>query len=166
MLLSLLTSFTIPTLGCLRAPERLGSLALLNMPNGFAVLKDKQVHSIEPDCVDSTLRNLDYKQRTAYMLKGGGLLLNQADTGEYTLHSVANLKGGGAFGAMIGCWIGKAVVYVGSYAAIGIISVCTGPAAPVTFAALTTAWALPIEAASQAGAIAGGVVGGVATGPV
>lgn len=102
-LLMALSLFSLPLLGQLRAPERLGSLALLNMPNGFAVMKDKHITPIEPDCVDSTLRKMDYKQRTQYLLKGGVVEVNQADTQEYTLKAVANVKGGGPITGWI-CW--------------------------------------------------------------
>lgn len=165
-LLMALSLFSLPLLGSLRAPEKLGSLALLNMPNGFAVMKDKHITPIEPDCVDSTLRKMNYKQRTAYMLKGGGLELNQANTGEYTIKSVANIKGGGLLGAKIGFWAGKFTVYFAAHAGMLIMAACTGPAAPATYAALVATTAVPLEAASNVGAIAGGVVGGVATGPV
>lgn len=161
----LLSLFSLSSFASLHVPERLGTLVLFNSPQGFAVSKDKKVHLIESDALDATLRQMDYKQRSMYMMKGA-LTLNQADNGQYTLQSRANLKGGGALGAAIGCWLGKAVVYLGAYGTIAIVSLVTGPAAPVTFSALTAAWALPIEAASQAGAVAGGIVGGVATGPV
>lgn len=125
--LLLLSLFSLPLLGQLRAPERLGSLTLVNMPNGFAVLKENKIHSIESDAVDSTLRKMDYKQRAAYMLKGGGLELNQAYTGEYTLQSVANLKGGGVILAKAAYWAAKSLCWgaVGATAAAGAAAVVT-----------------------------------------
>lgn len=94
-LLMALSLLTLPLLGSLRAPERLGSVALLNTPNGFAVFKDGKVNNIEPDCVDTMIRKMDYKQRNAYILKGGAIELNQATNKQYTIKAVANLKGGG-----------------------------------------------------------------------
>ncbi len=99
----LLSLFSITSFSSLHVPERLGSVALFNSPNGFAVLKDKQTHVIEPDALDTTLRQMDYKQRSLYMAKGGGFILNQANTSEYTLKSAANIKGGGPIAGWV-CW--------------------------------------------------------------
>lgn len=166
LLVLLLSSLSLSLSASLYVPEKLGSVAVFNSPQGFAVLKDNKIHHLGPEAVDSTLRKMDFKQRNMFMLKGGAMALNQDSEGQFHLKYAPKLKGGGALGAAIGCWIGKAAVYMGSYGAIAIISACTGPAAPITFSALATAWALPIEAASQGGAIAGGIIGGVATGPV
>lgn len=113
----LMSLFSLPLLGSLRAPERLGPLAVVNMPNGFAVLKENKIYAIEADAVDSTLRTMNYKQRAAYMLKGGSLELNQANTNEYTLKSVANLKGGGPISGAIAYWVTKSFCWAGVGAA-------------------------------------------------
>ena len=123
-------------------------------------------HVVEPDCLDTDLRKMDFKQRTQYLLKGGSLVMNQADTGEYTLKTTANLKGGGLFGAGVGAKIGFFTVNLLWQTGILIAAACTGPAAPATFAALELTCAPWILATSKAGAIAGGIIGGVATGPV
>lgn len=115
MLLSLLT---LSSFASLHVPERLGSVALFNSPNGFAVLKDKQSHVIEPDALDTTLRQMDYKQRSLYMAKGGGFVLNQANTKEYTLKSAANIKGGGP---IVG-WICYGLVMLPGLAIIAIVN--------------------------------------------
>lgn len=165
-ILLLLSLITIPLIGVVRAPEKLGNVAVANMPYGFAVLKEGKLNPIESDCVDPLLRKMDFKQRNAYIINGGSFFINQANTGEYTIKAVANLKGGGLLGAKIGFWVGKGLVYIGAYTGIAIAAACTGPLAPVTFSALTAAYAVPIEGASHIGAISGGIIGGVATGPV
>jgi len=165
-ILVLLSLLSVPLVAQLRAPEVLGKVIVVNTPSGFGVAKDSKIHIVQPDCMDTMLRNLTFKQRNAYLLKGGSIELNQANTGEYTLKSVANIQGGGLLGAKIGFWVGKGVVYLGAYTGIAIAAACTGPLAPVTFSALTAAYAVPIEAASHVGAISGGIIGGVATGPV
>ncbi|HTJ49050.1 MAG TPA: hypothetical protein VL443_06305 [Cyclobacteriaceae bacterium] len=116
-LLLSLSLLSLPLLGGLRAPERLGTLAVANMPHGFAVIKDGKVNTIEPDCVDSMLRKMDFKQRNAYLLNGGSLEINQANTGEYTIKTVANLKGGGP----IAGWIAWAVVMAPGVVIISIV---------------------------------------------
>lgn len=163
--LLLLSFLTLPLIG-LQVPQRLGNIAIANMPNGFAVLKDGKLNHIESDCLDSTLRKMTFKQRNQYIIKGGSLSLNQANTGEYTLKSVPNIKGGGILGAKIGCWVGKFTVYFVAHTGMLIAAACTGPAAPATYAAMVATSAIPLEAASNVGAIAGGILGGVATGPV
>jgi hypothetical protein len=122
-----LSLFSLPLLGQFRAPENLGSLAVLNMPDGFAVIKDGKINPIESDCVDITLRKMDYKQRALYLSKGGSIELNQADNGEFTLKSVANLKGGGPVMAAALYWITKVSCYTG--VAISATAVVAGAAA-------------------------------------
>lgn len=161
-----LSLLSLPLLGGLRAPERLGSLAVANMPQGFAVIKDGKVNIIEPDCVDSMLRKMDFKQRNAYLLNGGSLEINQANTGEYTLKTVANLKGGGVIGAWIGSAIGYGVVTGIGHGTIQLIAVATGPFYTATAGALHKMLAIPIHKAACATGIAIGVAAGVATGPV
>ncbi len=165
-ILLLLSLFTLPLLGQLRAPERLGKVMVVNTPSGFGVHKEGTITIVQPDCMDTMLRNLSFKQRNDYLLKGGSLEINQSTTKEYTLKAVANLKGGGLLGAKIGFWVGKFTVYIVAHTGMLIISACTGPLAPATYASLVATTAVPLEAASHVGAIAGGIVGGVTTGPV
>jgi len=161
-----LSLVTVPLAAQVRAPERLGNVSVANMTYGFAVLKEGKLNPIEPDCLDSMLRKMTFEQRNAYIINGGSFFLNQANTGEYTLKSVANLKGGGLLGAKIGFWVGKGVVYFVAHTGFLIAAACTGPLAPATYATLVATTAIPLEAASNVGAIAGGIAGGVATGPV
>jgi hypothetical protein len=72
----------------------------------------------------------------------------------------------GIFGANVGCFIGKFVVYFVGHGAIHLAALATGPAYYVTLTALEGTFALPIEAVSKVGAIAGGIAGGTLTGPV
>lgn len=155
--------FVVP--GGLRVTARAGQAQVLCHAKGMSVIKDRDVHTIEEDCMDSMLRKMDYEQRAQYIMNGGTLILNQATNGQYTLRTSANLKGGGLLGAKIGCWIGKASVYLVVYGGIGIATLVSGGLAGGGLGALAAAWAPAIEVASKAGAIAGGIIGGVLTGP-
>jgi len=112
---------------CVRAPERLGSVVLINSPEGFVVHKDNKNHLVEQDCLDTTLRKMNQNQRELYLSKGGALLLNQASNGEYTLKSVPNIKGGGPVMAAILYWTTKVCCYTG--VAISATAVVAGAAA-------------------------------------
>ncbi len=114
--LLLLLFVSLPLFG-MRAPERLGKVAIANMHDGFKVLKDGKLNHITSDCLDSSLRKMDFKQRNLYIIKGGCLELNQANTGEYTLKSVANIKGGGP---ILG-WIAWAAVMAPGLAIIALV---------------------------------------------
>ena len=59
--LLLLLFVSLPMLGSLRVPERLGNIGIANMPQGFAVLKEGKLNHIESDCMDSMLRNMTFK---------------------------------------------------------------------------------------------------------
>jgi hypothetical protein len=166
--LLLLSLFSLPLLGSLRAPECLGSLALVNMPNGFVVLKENKIHTIEPDCVDAMLRKINYKQRALYILKGGGLVLDQTDTGEYTLQSIGNIKGGGPVSGAIAYWVTKSLCWGGvaaaaSVATAGVVAagIATGGAAiGASAGAVATATGVATTGTSLAiGAIGGGAAG-------
>lgn len=164
--LLLLSLFSFSLFGALRAPESLGKVCIANMHDGFKVLKDGKLNHITSDCLDSTLRKMDFKQRNMYLIKGGSFYLNQANTGEYTLKSVANLKGGGIAGAAVGAKLGMFIVHFLGHGAILIAGACTGPAMPATILALEATFGPSIVVAGKAGAIAGGIIGGVSTGPV
>lgn len=146
LLLSLLST---PLLGSLLAPERLGTITLINTPSGFVVHKDNKNHPVEQDCLDSTLSKMDYKQRSLYLAKGGSLSLNQANTGEYTLKSIPNIKGGGPVMAAILYWTTKVSCWTG--VAISASAVVAG----ATASALATGGATVAPTV----AIAGGTVG-------
>jgi len=118
--LLLLLFVSVSMLGSLRAPESLGKVKVVNTPSGFGVAKGNQIHIVQPDCMDTMLRNLTFKQRNMYLLKGGSFELNQANTGEYTIKSVANLKGGGP----IAGWIAWALVMAPGMAIIAIVKKC------------------------------------------
>jgi len=101
----------------LYVPQRLGNVFVANMHDGFAVLKKGKLHHIESDCLDATLRQMNFKQRNEYIIKGGAMILNQAHTGEYTLKTGGNLKGGGP---ILG-WICYGVVIVSGSAVIAVV---------------------------------------------
>lgn len=146
-------------------PEKLGKMELYHNRQGFYVRKDDQKIKIQKYFTDPMVRNLDKKQLKAF-LEGGYLMVNQMEGGELSLKSKIRLEGSGVLGASIGAFLGKAAVYVVGHGAIQVVALCTGPLYPVTVLALEGCLAVPIEAASMAGAVAGGLALGVATGPV
>lgn len=146
-------------------PERLGSLQLNHGENGFSIIQDGKKYEIQKCFIDSGLRNTNKEQLQAF-LKSGYISVNQADDGTFTLKAHSRILGGGAIGAAIGAFLGKATVSVIGHGIIVAVSALTGPAAPVTFVALESCFGAAIEATSMAGAVAGGIALGVATGPV
>lgn len=125
--LLLLASMAFPLYGTIYSPNKLGDIALCSTPIGFAILKDNKAKMIEPDCLDTTLLSMSYEQRNAYIEKGGSIAINQANTGEYTLKSVGNLKGGGPVMAAALYWITKVCCYTG--VAVSATAVVAGAAA-------------------------------------
>jgi len=148
-----------------RVPKRLGNLDLYHSKKGFYVREDDKKHTIKKYYTDPVVRNMTKTELKSF-LTAGYLSINQMNDGEYSLKANGRLVGGGALGASIGAFLGKAAVYVVGHGAIQIVAILTGPAYPVTVLALEGCFAVPIEAASMAGAIAGGIALGVATGPV
>lgn len=147
------------------ASYTLGDVALYHGKKGFVVRQDDKKYVINECFMDSTARNLT-REQLATFLTTGYFALNQANDGTFLLKAHQRVVGGGVIGASIGAFLGKAAVYVIGHGAIQIVAICTGPAYPVTVLALEGCFAVPIEAASMAGAIAGGMALGVATGPV
>ena len=100
------------------------------------------------------------------------LSLSKNSEDEYIIHFGSLLKGGGAGGAVVGCWLGKLVVYTVGHGFIVVSSVAVGVATAnpgataLAFVQMEAALGAEIEAASQVCAMAGGILGGVATGPV
>lgn len=115
-LLMLLLLSSTAVFGSLYVPEKLGSLAVLNTPAGFAVMKDSKIHHLGPEAVDSTLRNMDFKQRSMFMMKGG-ISVNQASDEQYLLRADHSLKGGRA---ILG-WIGYVLVMVPGLVVIALV---------------------------------------------
>jgi hypothetical protein len=148
-----------------RAPSKLGNFDLYHSKQGFYVRKDDQKYEIKKYFTDPIVRDITKTDLKAF-LQSGYLSINQMSNGEYSIKANGRLIGGGALGASIGAFLGKAAVYVVGHGAIQLVAICTGPAYPVTVLALEGCFAVPIEAASMAGAIAGGIALGVATGPV
>jgi len=146
-------------------PEKLGKMELYHNKQGFYVHKDDQKIKIKKYFTDPMVRDLDKKQLKAF-LEGGYLTINQMEGGELSLKSKIRLEGSGVLGATIGAFLGKAAVYVVGHGAIQVAGLLSGPFYPVTVLALEGCLAVPIEAASMAGAVAGGIALGVATGPV
>lgn len=92
---------------------------------------------------------------------------DQADLG----NSSPEMVQCGAGGAMVGAFVGKALVSLIGHGAITIVAlgatVVGGPAAGwATAGALESCFGPYIESASLKGAMAGGIAGAVATGPV
>lgn len=147
------------------ASAALGTMLLRKDTSGFRVVKDGKSTPIEEHSVDPLLRKMTVKQLQAFQ-KQGLITVKQCDNGDYVLGAAAIAKGGGILGANAGFWIANFAFRAICHTGIAIVSVCTGPAAPITFAALEGTLAAPIEAGAAAAGIAGGIAGGVATGPV
>lgn len=134
--------------------------------DGFFIVEDDNVVRVNSYDTDKLFhgRDQDFVARYAQI---GKFKVSRFDNGEYSVTSTGGLKGGGIFGAYAGAILGKAVVHFVGHGTILIISACTGPAAPATFAALEAAL-LPtvIEPVSNVAAVGMGIAGGVATGPV
>lgn len=82
-----------------------------------------------------------------------------ASQGKYLVHN-------GALGATIGCYLGASTVVL-AYAGISaVVTVVTGPAAPVVMPLWYHWTAAPLVVATKVGGLAGGIAFGVATGPV
>ncbi len=146
-------------------PERLGTLNLSHGKKGFMIHQDTKKFVIDQRFLNQTARALT-KENMSSFLQNGYFEVNQTNDGTFSLKATHRKEGGGAFGAALGAFLGKAAVYVLGHGAIQVVAICTGPAYPVTLLALEGCLAWPIEAASMAGAVAGGIALGVATGPV
>ena len=131
----------------------------------FAVTESDRSFRVGLESLDSTLKNVN-KANMAMFMKRGRISSHKTSDGSYVLRGHVNGVGSGAFGAMVGCYVGKFAVYLVAHTAILAVSVCTGPFAPATFAALEGTFIVPIEAASNVAAVGGSIIGAVATGPV
>lgn len=146
------------------ASEKLGSVKLYHGEKGFYVNHDDKIQRIQKCFTEKLFRNATKEQIEAFG-KVGYFSIDKVD-GEFSLKAKGRVIGGGAGGAVVGAYIGKAVVYVAGHGAILLAGALTGPAAPVTILTLEAWYAGPIAAASMGGAVAGGIIGGVITGPV
>jgi hypothetical protein len=147
-------------------PEKLGSLELYHHDKkGFVVRQDDKKYIVKKYFTDSMVRDITKKQLKSF-LEAGYFSINQMEDGQFSLKAKGRVNGGGALGAAIGAFLGKAAVSVVGHGAIQIVALCTGPAYLPTVFALESCFGAQIEAASIQGAIAGGIALGVATGPV
>jgi hypothetical protein len=156
----LLSSLSLSLSASLYVPEKLGSVAVLNSPQGFAVLKDSKIHYLGAEAVDSTLRKMDFKQRNMYLLKGGSLALNQTKEGYFVLRAAPKLKGGGPVSGAIAYWVTKSFCWAG----VGITATAA-TAGVITAAVATGGAAVGASAAAVASVTAGAsAAAGVAVG--
>lgn len=147
------------------APEKLGSVKLYHGEKGFYVNHDNKIQRIQKCFTEPAFRNATKEQLEEFG-KAGYFSINKMNDGEFSLKAKGRVIGGGAGGAVAGFYIGRFAVHFIAHGAIGIISLCTGPAAFATGAALEACLLPHIIAAAEVGALAGGIVGAVATGPV
>jgi hypothetical protein len=147
------------------APEKLGAVKLYHGDKGFYVNHDNKIHRIQKCFTEKAFRNAT-KEQIEEFGKAGYFSISKMNDGEFSLKAKGRVIGGGAGGAVVGAYIGKAVIYVAGHGAILLAGALTGPAAPVTILTLESWFAAPIAVASMAGGIAGGMIGAVATGPV
>lgn len=133
---------------------------------GFFVEEEDGITRVHSYDTDKVFRNRGQKDVLRFAMQNK-FKVKRFDNGEYKVEAAGGLKGGGVLGAWGGMLLGKGLVHFVGHGTILIVSACTGPAAPATFAALEAAL-LPtvIEPMSNVAAIGMGVAGGVATGPV
>lgn len=147
-------------------PQQLGDVKIYHSQKDFYVKTNNIKHPVKSCFVDKEVRKIGKEQLKQFLADGGYLSLNEMSDGSFSLNANKRLPGGGVLGASIGAFLGKAAVYVVCHGAIQVAGVLSGPAYPVTVLALESWFAVPIEGASMAGAVAGGMIGAVATGPV
>lgn len=149
--------------------DHLGKVGILHCKSGFSVVEKDCIKPVQNCFVDKGLRGIS-KENLSKALACGYLSAQRMSDGEYTISHHVCGKGGGFWGAVAGCFVGKAVVSVVGHGTIWIVSAGIGvfcpPAGVAAGIALESTCGAMIEAASIKGAIAGGIIGGVATGPV
>lgn len=168
LLVLLLSSLSLSLSASLIAPEKLGDIAVLNCPNGFAVIKDKKIHHLGPEAVDASILKMDFKQRNMYLIKGGSLALNQTNDGDFLLRIAPKLKGAGPISGAIAYWLTKSLCWGGVVTAAtaatgGMIAagIATGGAAVGASAgAIATVTGTATAAAGAGIAMAGGGAAG------
>jgi len=143
-------------------PQSLGDVKVLYKKDQFFVNSTPVEHMN----TDKELRKISKENLVRLLAKGSYVSITEISENQYKLQLNNRLYGGGAFGATLGAFLGKAAVSLAGHGTIYLVGALTGPFAPATIIALESVFAAPIEAASMAGAIAGGMALGVATGPV
>lgn len=134
--------------------------------DNFMVQHMGRTHEVARHDVHRDIRNRDLSTLVAMQRTGYFDVRPSLDGQQYSVEFQQRMNGGGAFGAWLGFWAGHVFVTAPSYAVIGVISACTGPAAPATFATLSVYATPAIMATANAVGLATGLVGAVATGPV
>ncbi len=129
------------------------------------VTEHDRSYKVGRDCIDGTLVNVN-KYNMAMFLKKGRINATKMNDGQYMLRGHINGPGGAVFGAIGGAYIAKFSVHFLGQSAMFIAAACTGPAFPVTLAALEATFIGPLEAASNVAAVGGTILGAVITGPV
>ncbi len=147
------------------SPKELGLVSLTHDDSGFYVMHNGVKRSVKSHNVDKDLRNRP-SNKIEKFLEHGYISVNKMSDGDFTLNSKIRGNGGGYFGAVAGCYIGKFAVHFVGHGTIAIVSMATGPAALVTAASLEATFLPWIEATSNVAAIGVGVALGTATGPV
>lgn len=150
--------------------QRLGNILIYRTQDGFNVIKDGTIHPVHSYDVDPVLRRLDNHQ-LARVLQTCHIRVSQMSNEDYKLTLQAGLKGGGIWGATIGCFVGKFVASVVCHGAIALVAAGTcmvaGPVAGYAVGAgLEGTFGAAIETTTTTAAIAAGITGAVLTGPV
>lgn len=147
-------------------PKQLGNISLHHDNNEFTIKHNSKTTPIQRCFMDKELRGISKDQLVKILATGAYLSVNKMEENTYSLKLNARLNGGGAGGAVVGFYVGRFLTHFVAHGTILIVSACTGPAAPATFAALEATFLPHIAVAAEAGALAGGMIGAVATGPV
>ena len=134
--------------------------------NHFTESGHENIVPVERQHISKELRGISKKKLAELLLAGSYLVLKPISEDQYKIELQGRIAGGGAGGAIVGAWGGKFLASFVCHGLIFVVSACTGPAAPVTFAALETTLGATIEAVTTTAAVAGGIAGAVATGPI
>lgn len=149
----------------------IGPLKVHHEGDRFSVeTPEGDIREVQPAFLSKELRGISTDKLAKMVTAGAHLGVKKSSDGNYSIDLNERLKGGGAFGAFVGCWIGKTVVYVVGYGTItlvsGAITTVSGPGGVLAGLAMKAALGAAIESASNVGAFIGGTIVGVSTGPL
>lgn len=116
------------------------------------------------------LDNEPIQEIVSQLTPGGYLEITQMSDDSYRIYARARLFGGGAWGATVGFWVGKVLIYGAAYIATKVICGGVGLLCPeaegFTKYVVGLLSASSIEAGSNAIGLATGIAASVITGPI
>lgn len=121
---------------------------------------------VPPYRTDKELRGISKEVLIKMLSAGSYIAIKENGDNNFNISLQGRLLGAGPGGATFGFYAGKFVTHFVGHSIILVVSVCTGPAAPATMAALEATFMPVIEATSNVVGLAAGVAGAVVTGPI